>query len=215
MRLKVFFVPFGRPPQANEGSSSHPETKPSSFSLKDYICVFHYVLCNPHLTQEEVRVFLLWCSFHKFIKWQSPVNVEHMTSVEIYCCLRLCVYIYHCEDMLALCSFKELCDIQSCFNKNALFLKSSTNLCVCARQLTCRQSSCEGNPSGAPWTHESSPPCLLLFLQDSQLSTSPGRDPETRLWEQPVDAAGITNPRRHFTPVFITDFKLTCLRSKG
>lgn len=115
VRLKVFFVPFGHPPQANEGSSSHPETKPSSFSLKEYICVFYYVFSDPHLTQEEVRVFLLWCSSHKFIKWQSPVNVEHMTSVEIYCCL--CVYIYHCEDVLALCSFKELCDTQSWFNK--------------------------------------------------------------------------------------------------
>lgn len=117
VRLKVLFVPFGRPPPATEGSSSHPETKPISFSLKEYVCVFYYVLSDPHLTQEEVRVFLLWCSFHKFIKWQSPVNVEHMTSLEVYHSLHLCVYIYHCEDILALCSFKELCDTQSWFNK--------------------------------------------------------------------------------------------------
>lgn len=51
------------------------------------------LFCDRYLTEEEVRVFLFRCPFHKFIKRQSPVDKEvQLTNLQReYCSVCVCV----------------------------------------------------------------------------------------------------------------------------
>lgn len=71
-------IPFVHPLPVNEGSSSHPGSRPSPLSENMILQITKLtsLFDDGYLTQEEVRVFLFRCPFHELFERQSPVNEE-------------------------------------------------------------------------------------------------------------------------------------------